>query len=117
MTNHFEKLDVWKRSCQLAHDTYLAFRESRDFAYRDQMIRSSLSIPSNIAEGADRGTPKEFIRFLNIAAGSSAELRTQAYIAGKLEIISKDQTQLIVSETKEISAMIQGLIRSIKTTM
>ena len=117
MTNHFEKLDVWKRGCQLAHDTYITFQESRDFAYRDQMIRSSLSIPSNIAEGSDRGSPKEFIRFLNIAMGSSAELRTQAYIAGKLEIISKEQTQHIVSETREISAMTQGLIRSLKATI
>ena len=117
MTNHFEKLEVWKRACQLAHDTYTFFQESRDYAYRDQMIRSSLSIPSNIAEGSDRGTPKEFIRFLNIAMGSSAELRTQAYIAGKLEIISKEQTQQIVTETREISAMMQGLVRSIKATL
>lgn len=117
MTNHFEKLDVWKRGCQLAHDTYVILRGSSDFAYRDQMIRSSLSIPSNIAEGSDRGSLKEFIRFLNIARGSSAELRTQAYIAGKLEIISKEQTQQIVTETQEISAMIQGLIRSLKTTV
>ncbi|MBT8037225.1 MAG: four helix bundle protein [Verrucomicrobiae bacterium] len=117
MTNNFEKLEVWKRGCQLARDTYVAFQESRDFAYRDQMIRSSLSIPSNIAEGSDRGSPKEFIRFLNIASGSSAELRTQAYIAGKLGILSKKQTQQLVTETKEISAMIQGLIRSIKATL
>jgi four helix bundle protein len=117
MTNHFEKLDVWKRGCQLAQDTYIVFQESRDYSYRDQMVRSSLSIPSNIAEGSDRGTPKEFIRFLNIASGSSAELRTQAYIAGKLEIISKEQTQQIVAKSREISAMIQGLIRSIKATL
>lgn len=112
--NHFEKLEVWKRSCQLAHDTYIALKSSQEYAYRDQMIRSSLSVPSNIAEGADRGSPKEFIRFLNIAMGSSAELRTQAYIAGKLGIISTKETQQIVSETKEISAMIAGLIRSIQ---
>ncbi|BDS06773.1 four helix bundle protein [Oceaniferula spumae] len=106
MTNHFEKLDVWKRACQLSHDTYLAFKNSKDYAFRDQMIRSSLSIPSNIAEGADRGSPKEFIRFLHIASGSSAELRTQAYIAGKLGLISKETTASIVTETQEISAMI-----------
>lgn len=117
MINHFEKLEVWKRACQLAFDTYKAFQESRDYAFRDQMIRSSLSIPSNIAEGSDRGSPKEFIRFLNIAMGSSAELRTQAYIAGKLEVIPNETTQFIVKETQEISAMIQGLKRSIKSNM
>ncbi|MBT8043485.1 MAG: four helix bundle protein, partial [Verrucomicrobiae bacterium] len=85
----------------MAHDTYLAFQESRDYGYRDQMIRSSLSIPSNIVEGSDRGTAKEFIRFLSIASRSSAELRTQAYIAGKLGIITKEQAQTIVTETKQ----------------
>ena len=117
MIHHFEKLEVWKRACQLAHDTYQIFRESRDYAYRDQMVRSSLSIPSNIAEGSERGAPKEFVRFLNIAMGSSAELRTQAYIAGKLGIITREETTQIVAETKEISAMIQGLVRSVKATM
>lgn len=117
MTNHFEKLEVWKRSSQLAHDTYIALKDSPDYVYRDQMIRSSLSIPSNIAEGSDRGTPKEFIRFLNIAMGSSAELRTQSYIAGKIGILSRDKAQEIVAETKEVSSMMHGLIRSLKSSL
>ena len=112
--HHFEKLLVWQRSCQLAQDTYRAFKGSRDFAYRDQMVRSSLSIPSNIAEGSERGSKKEFIRFLRFSLGSAAELRTQAYIAGELTIISVAQAQHLVHEAKEIGAMIQGLIRSLK---
>ena len=54
------------------------------------MTRAAVSIPSNIAEGYERGTNKDFIRFLNIAQGSAAELRTQAYIANSVELIDQE---------------------------
>ena len=60
----FEDLDVWKRGCQLAVDIHVSLADSKDFALRGQMERSSLSIPSNIAEGSERDNTKEFINFL-----------------------------------------------------
>jgi len=77
------------------------------------MQRASISIPSNIAEGCERDSKLDFIRFLRIAKGSAAEPRTQTYIAQKLEMISKTDAEKFIAELKEISAMLQGLIRSI----
>jgi len=77
------------------------------------MSRSAISIASNIAEGAERGSKAEFIRFLNIAKGSAAELRTQMYIASKLGTIIPDEQSIeLISELKEISNMLHGLIKS-----
>ncbi len=111
--HHFEKIDAWKRGCQLSVFIYEIFRNSKDFAFKDQMVRSSLSIPSNIAEGAERKSDKDFIRFLRYSKGSSAELRTQAYIAAKINLLTPDQAKHIASETTEISRMLEGLIRSL----
>jgi len=79
----FEKREVWKRACRLAVGVSGAFRDSKQFALRDQMQRAAISVPSNIAEGAERDSRQDFIRFLRIAKGSAAELRTQCYIAKK----------------------------------
>ena len=77
------------------------------------MQRAAISIPSNIGEGSERDSKQDFIRFRRIAKGSAAELRTQTYIALKLELLNKDEADSFVNETKEISAMLQGLIRSL----
>jgi four helix bundle protein len=84
----FENLDVWKRSTRLAVDVYRALQGCRDLALKDQMTRAAVSIASNIAEGAERDSRPELIRFLNIAKGSAAELRTQTYIAIEVGVIN-----------------------------
>jgi len=115
MDHHYEKLDVWKRSCQLAVDVYRAFKGVHDPVFRDQMIRASLSIPSNIAEGCERKSDKEFLRFLNIAVGSAAELRTQALICTKADILPKPTAQHIARESNEIAAMHRGLQKTLQS--
>lgn len=110
----FEDLEVWKRGCGLAVFVYHALESTRDFALRDQMQRAAVSIPSNIAEGYER-SPKDFLRFLTIAKGSAAELRTQAYIAYKVRLISSEQMQHIVDETKQLARMLQALTNARKT--
>lgn len=77
------------------------------------MQRAALSVPSNIAEGHERDSKLDFRRFLRIAKGSNAELRTQLYIATSLGILGRDSSQPFIAESKEISAMLQGLIRSL----
>ena len=109
----FEELEVWKRSCRLAVGMMRALSRSKQYSLRDQMQRAAVSIPSNIAEGTERDSRQDFIRFLRIAKGSAAELRTQCYIAAKLELLSRRETSEFVEETKEISAMLQGLVRSL----
>ena len=108
-----EEIEVWKRGCRLAVTVYEATKAgelSKDYALRDQIRKAVVSIPSNIAEGFERETNKEFIRFLYIARGSCGELRTQVYIAQSLEYLTKDVAVKIVEECKEISSMLTGLI-------
>jgi len=112
MYQSFESLDVWKRACRLAKAVYQELKDCRDFGLKDQMTRAALSIASNIAEGYERGTNKDFIRFLKIAQGSAAELRTQAYIANSVELIGRDATRHIVEECKGIGAMLQALAKA-----
>ncbi len=108
----FEDLEVWKRACRLAVEVMRTFAKSKEYILKDQMIRAAISIPSNIAEDYERDSRLDVIRFLRIAKGSAAELRTQFYLALKLEILAQNQCQFFIQECKEISAMLQGLIRS-----
>ena len=108
----FEELEVWKRSCKLAVSVYEIVNLWRDYGLKDQMQRSSVSIASNIAEGCERGG-KDFARFLPVAQGSAAELRTQTYIAKRIGLIPDDPFHDLISEQKEISKMITGLRKSI----
>lgn len=108
----FEDLEVWKRACRLAVEVVRAFSKSKEYIFKDQMVRAAISIPSNIAEGYERDSRLDVIRFLRIAKGSAAELRTQCYLALKLELLAQPKCQSFIKECKEISAMLQGLIRA-----
>jgi len=110
----FENLDVWKKSCRLAVRIYKESKGCRDYGLKDQMTRSAISIPSNIAEGAERDSKQEYIRFLHIAKGSAAELRTQLYIAAETGMLDKDTVNELVSELKHISAMLHKAASTIK---
>lgn len=110
----FEELDVWKLGCRLAVRIYEVLKDCRDYGLKDQMTRSAVSISSNIAEGAERDSKQEFIRFLHISKGSAAELRTQVYIAKQIGIIKNDLEKELVDELKKISSMLHALIKSIK---
>jgi len=109
----FEDLEVWQRGCRLAVDVFQTFDRCKSAGLKSQVERSALSIPSNIAEGAERGGAREFGQFLKIAKASSGELRTQLYIAGKLKFVASDKLRSLVNEAREISAMTEGLRKSI----
>jgi len=109
----FENLEVWKRSCKLAVEICGLLKDCKDYVLKDQMSRAAISIASNIAEGAERGSKAEFVRFLNIAKGSAAELRTQVSIAARVgTIIQAEKARQLISELKELSNMLHGLIKS-----
>ncbi len=110
----FEDLEVWKKSCRLSVRLYGLLRGCRDYAMRDQMLRSSISIPSNIAEGSERKSIPDFQRFINIAQGSAAELRTQIYISREVNILSESDAIALIQEIKSISRMLQSLHTSLK---
>jgi four helix bundle protein len=109
----FEDLEVWKRSYRLAVRLYEILRECRDFGLKDQMTRAAVSIASNIAEGAERNSSKDYIRFLHIAKGSAAELRTQLYIAHKVGYIAEEDMQELISEAKTISKQLHCLVQAL----
>lgn len=115
----FEDLEVWRRGCQLAVDVCVATSDSREYALRDQMQRSAISIPSNIAEGSERDSDKDFIRFLRYSKGSCGELRTQLYISERvrkeLGQPALSNSREMISETRQLSAMLQGLVKSIQS--
>jgi len=112
----FEDLEVWHRSCDLTVRVYDELRSCKDYGLKDQMTRAAVSIASNIAEGAERDTKAEYIRYLHIAKGSAAELRTQIYIAGRIKVISEKSKLDIADELSRISGMLHGLIKSLKRT-
>ncbi|QPG58688.2 four helix bundle protein [Shewanella eurypsychrophilus] len=107
----FEHLEVWRRSSRLVCDIYRLFNNCRDYGFKDQVTRSSLSIPSNIAEGEERASAKESARFLYYSKGSAGELATQLYIAIEIELVDKDRGLTLIDETKQISAMLAALIK------
>ncbi len=111
----FEDLIVWQEGVKLSCDIYRAFSNSREYAIKDQIIRSSISIPSNVAEGFERQSDKEFVRFLYYAKGSSGELRTQLYIANQLFLIDETVCKEAIVRSRRISGMIQNLITTIKS--
>ena len=108
----FEDLEVWQRGCRFTVDIFKAFATCKNFSFKDQIQRAALSVPSNIAEGSERGSSKDFAHFLNIAKGSCGELRTQLYIARKLDLLTKPTFDTLIKESKELSAMLEGLRRS-----
>ena len=109
----FEDLEVWQRGCRLAVEIFKTFSTCRNYTMQDQIQRAALSVPCNVAEGYERNSNKEFIRFLNIAKGSGGEFRTQLYISRKLDFIKKTDSDRLVKESKEISAMLHGLSRAV----
>jgi len=108
---NFEQLQVWQRSCRLSCKIYSLMKNCKDYGFKDQITRSSLSIPSNIAEGEERETAKESARFFYYAKGSAGELLTQIYIGVEIGYINKSESQNLIQETKEIAAMIASLIK------
>ena len=112
----FEQLDVWKRASRLACDTYKALANCKDYGFKDQVTRSAVSIPSNIAEGMERDSQAEQARFLYYAKGSAGELVTQVYIGIQIGLIKKESGLKLVTESKEVASMIAALIKIRKGT-
>ena len=108
----FEDLEVWKKSARLSAELYKQLRDMKDYGFKDQITRSGLSVPSNIAEGFERESQKECVKFLSYAKGSCGELRCQIYIGIEIGYIPTDVGKKWIQETVEISSMISGLIKT-----
>ena len=108
----FEDLEVWKRSARLSAELYKALADLGDFGFRDQITRSGLSVPSNIAEGDERGSDKDSVKFFYIAKGSLAEVQTQLEIALELHYITQHTHNELEKTCSEIGKMLGSLIKA-----
>lgn len=114
--HNFKELKVWQEAMVLAKEVYTVtkkFPAEEKYGLTSQVNRSSISIPSNIAEGAGRATDKEFNHFLNVALGSAFELETQLLLSNEFNYITKEQTQLLTERVCKVQKMINGLKKSV----
>lgn len=111
----YKDLKVWQKSVDLVVDVYKVIEKlpvHEKYALSDQMRRSAVSVPSNIAEGQRRASVKEVIQFTAIASGSLAELETQLILVEKLYKIDVSN---VLGSTVEVSKMLAGLVRSLRS--
>jgi four helix bundle protein len=113
----YKELEVWKKSVDLTERVYALtdnFPDKEKFGLISQIRRCSVSIPSNIAEGAGRDGKKEFAHFLSISIGSLFELETQLIISEKIKYIKIEELNILTEEISTIHRMLFGLKKSLK---
>ncbi|MCO6498825.1 MAG: four helix bundle protein [Vicingus serpentipes] len=112
----FEDIIAWKKAQDLAVEVYGVFKESKDFGFRDQICRATVSISNNIAEGFDRSSNADFKRFLFISLASCSEVRSMLYLAERLNYLDKEKAELLRENCIEISKITAGFIKSLNTS-
>jgi len=114
----FRDLDIWNLSIELVTDLYQLSRNFPShelYGLTNQIRKAAVSIPSNIAEGQSRNSPKEFKQYLSIALGSLGELETQLIIANKINYVSNNDLNVFISRCDIIRKMIKSLTGKLKT--
>lgn len=112
----FEDLIAWQKARDLTKRIYSLTRQGgfeRDYGLRDQIRRAAVSVMSNLAEGFDRAGRSEFHQFLVIAKGSSAEVRSQLYVALDVGYVSQDEFEQTITQVEELARIIGGLRASV----
>jgi four helix bundle protein len=113
-----EDLDVWKLSKAMAISVYRLVQQmpkQNQYHLGNQLVRASISIPSNIAEGSARGSRTEFAHYISIALGSVAELRTQLEIAAELDLMPAAKSKELHETAGRIGRMLVNLRKSLKS--
>jgi four helix bundle protein len=112
----FEDLVVWQMGREIARDIYSLTTAvgQRDFGFCDQIRRAAVSIMNNVAEGYERGSNKDFAKFLFIARGSCGEVRSMLYVAMDQHYIAEDEFERISAQCRQCSAATWGLIKAVK---
>lgn len=114
--NNYKELKVWKIAMELTMDVYAVakkFPEDEKFGLKSQIQRSAVSVPSNIAEGAGRGSKKEFSNFLSISLSSSYELETQLILSHNLNFVARAEFESIIGKIDQVQKMIFGLKKAL----
>jgi four helix bundle protein len=111
-----KNLDAWKKSFDLVIELYRVTRQfpaEEKFGLTSQIRRAAVSVPANIAEGAGRKSPKEFVNFLSIALGSIAELDTLLLLCLKLDFLPEKETEFLTNELNVIGKLVYGLMKKL----
>ncbi len=111
--DRFEDIIAWQKAKELTIQVYRLHEESKDFGFKDQIQRASVSVMNNIAEGFERRSNKEFKQFLYIAKGSCAEVRSMLYLAKEMSKISQNNFKSLFALSEEISKILSVLIKSL----
>lgn len=112
----YQKLLIWQKGMELARKTYAVtknFPSRETYALSMQMQRASVSVPSNIAEGSQRGTPKDFRNFLMISLGSLAELETQFILAHQVGYLAVEELDITILLIREIARMMSSFAKKL----
>lgn len=109
----FEDIIAWQKAKDMTVLIYKDFADSKDFGFRDQIQRASVSVMNNVAEGFERKTNNEFKQFLFIAKGSCGEVRSMLYLAKELNKISETSFNKYFKLAEEISKILSGFIKSL----
>ena len=116
----FEDLRVWQKGIELVKQVYLLTKEddlSKDFGLRDQLRRASVSVPTNIAEGLDRYSRKEYVQFLKIAKGSAGEVRSLLRVALEVGYLDKFKYGELYSYAMDLSRMLSTQIQALNKSL
>lgn len=109
----FEDIIAWQRAQDLAVSIYIHFKDSKDWDFKNQICRASISISNNIAEGFDRSSKADFRRFLFISLASCSETKSMLYLAQRLNYLNNENTAVLMKQSVEISKILNGLIKSL----
>ncbi len=110
----FEDITAWSKAYSVTIDVYGVCSKIKDFGYRDQLQRASVSIMNNIAEGFERQSNREFVKFLYIAKGSCGEVRSLLRLGESLKYIDPIVSAKLIQNAIEISKILSGLIKSLR---
>ena len=116
----YRDLDVWKLGMKLAASTYEAtagFPPAERYGLSSQLQRCAVSIPSNIAEGHQRDSTRDFLRFLSIAQGSLAELETQLLLAAELGLVGTTTIEQLLTDAAWLGRMLNGLQSKLRSRL
>jgi four helix bundle protein len=113
---HFEDIEAWKESRILFKEIHAVCTRMKDYSFRDQIQRAALSTMTNIAEGFDRGSNREFIQFLIIARGSTSEVRSLLYAGSDVGYIDATTFAQLFERCMTVTNLINGFIRYLKNT-
>ncbi len=109
----FKDILAWQKAHDLTVDIYKSFQNCRDYGFKDQIQRASISIMNNIAEGYAKRSDKSFKNFLSIAKGSAAEVESMLLVAPDLGYLKREKQAELLQKTDEVSKLLAGFIRSL----